>query len=650
VDEFLASAYPEGIDLGVILTPAATLPAYLEACGKQRIAYVIIESGGFAEFSKTGQKLEQECLAIARRYNMRLVGPNCIGVANPSKGVITNFVSTQKEEILSGRIAMMAQSGGVIMTCGDILAGSGLGISKTVSMGNKIDLQEGEYLEYFLNDPDTDSIFMYLESVGDGRRLFDLARRSTKPVMIYKSNTTPASAAVAASHTAALANDEQVLDAAFKQAGILRIHNLKELVACSKAFSLPVMRGNRLAIFTRSGGYGIVAADLASDFGFELPPFSQAVLETVRPYFRVNIMQENNPLDLGTVFDFDSYKVILETCNKEMQPDGLMLIFNYRRQDSSKARQVAHDLANLSRSYQVPIALVFFTEMEEFHHLERTLGFPIFSEVHEAIQGLAAWRSLKLRSSMTNDQRPDRLSNTGQAMGKTHALKILSTCARENRHPFLHEALEICQVFDLPVAPWRTVEKVEQLGDAANQLGFPLALKVVSTSVSHKTEAGGIVLNITDSAELDRAAKGMQARLAGQLNGFVLQKMLPSGRELILGGKHDPAFGPTLLVGLGGIFVEVLRDTALRLAPVSSEEARQMIGELKGYKILNEIRGQPAADVEFLVDCLVRFSQMMVELPAIQEFDINPLLLYPQGGAIVDARISLNLARQQDNP
>ncbi len=644
--------FPEGIDLAIILTPAATVPAYLEMCGKKKVAYVILESGGFAEFSENGKQLEQECLDIARKYQssdpscLRLVGPNCIGISNPSKGILTNFIPTQKDELLPGRVAIMAQSGGVVMTCGDILIGGGLGISKTVSMGNKIDLQEAEYLEYFLNDPETDIVFIYLESIQDGRRLVELARGSLKPIMIYKSNTSPASAVAAASHTAALANDELVLDAALWQAGILRLQSLKELLASSQAFSMPPMRGNRLAVFSRSGGFGIVAADLASDFGFELPPFNQAVLDTLRPYLRVNIMQENNPLDLGTVFDFDSFPIILEACIKEMHPDGMMLVFNYRRQDFEKSRQVFQKLATLSHSYQIPIALVVFTEMDEVHNLEKTLGYPVFCEVSDAMQGLAAWRSVNSRLRI---QSGPAVESKGKSSTE-RAGQILAICRSENRHPYLHEALEICQAYGLPVAPWVFVENARQVVQSASQIDFPLVLKVVSGSVSHKTEAGGVVLNIKDPIELEQAIQGMENRLsslglADQVKGFVLQKMLPAGRELILGGKRDPAFGPVLLVGLGGIFVEVLRDTALRLAPITPQEAHQMINDLRGRQYLDEIRGQPAADLELLTNCLVRLSQIITGLPDIQEIDINPMLLYSQGGAVVDARIGLRLDR-----
>ena len=634
---------PEGIDLAVILTPAAAVPIYLEACGKQKSAYVILEAGGFAEFSETGLRIQQECLAIARHYGMRLVGPNCIGISNPSHGVLTNFVATQKDEILPGHIAMLAQSGGVIMTCGDILAGSGLGLSKTVSMGNKIDLQEAEYLDYFLKDPDTHAIFIYLESVGDGRRLIELARGSEKPIMVYKSNTSPASAAVAASHTAALANDEQVLDAAFNQAGILRLRSLRELVACCKGFSLPPLRGNRLAVFTRSGGYGIVAADLASEMGFDLPPFSPAVLEAVRPYFRVNIMQENNPLDLGTVFDFDAYVVILESCIKEMRPDGLMLIFNYRRQDTLKARQIAKDLANLSRSYQIPVALVFFTETEELQSLEKSLGFPVFGEVFEAMQGLAAWRTVI-------DQRgikPKEIPNPPTPKQLHKAKSILTTCMTENRQPYLHEALEICISYGLPVVPWLFTKSRRGVLKLAENLGFPVALKIVSGTISHKTDEGGVILNIPDSTGLEKALEEMEIHLAGQSDGYMLQKMLPPGREVILGGKRDPSFGPVVLVGLGGIYVEVLRDTSLRLAPITLQEAVQMISELRGRKLLEGVRGQPPVDLNLLADCLVRISYLIIDLPEIQDIDINPLLFFAGGGAIVDTRIGIHKQGQK---
>jgi len=640
---------PSGVDLAVILTPAATVPSYLEACGQKGVRWAVVESGGFSEFSADGRRLEEECLAIARRYGMRFVGPNCLGINNPARGVATSFLPTQPGEIRAGRIALLAQSGGVVLTCADVLAADGLGVSKTVSVGNKTDLKEADYLRYFLDDPDTDVVILYLESILDGRALVDLARAGRKPVLVFKSNTGPASARAAASHTAALANDEQVIDAAFRQSGkLLRLRRFSEMATFGKAFAMAPVGGRRLAVFSRSGGHAIVAADCATEFGFDLPPFSQAVLDAARPYFRAAIMDTNNPLDLGTVFDFYSYTVMVEACLKDMRPDAVMLVFNYRRDDIPVARRVAARLAEFSRQYHTPIALVYFMEGDEIHDLQKNLGFPVFTEVYEAMQALAASRDLEERRR----QQDLEGQSAGSAVEVTAEVRdrvaqILDRCQQEGRQPLVHEALEVCRLYGLPVASAALATTREEAPVVAEQVGYPLAVKAVAPGLSHKSDAGGVALGIKDAQELEQAIQGMAARLARStpgeaVTGYLLQQMAPpGGRELILGGKRDKAFGPLVLLGLGGIYAEIFRDTAIRLAPVSKAEARQMVASLRGRGLLEGARRQEPADLNLVADCTARLSQLMVDFPAILEFDANPLMVYPSGGVVVDARIAI---------
>jgi len=635
---------PEGIDLAIILTPAATVPAYLEACGKKKIPYAIIESGGFSEFSVEGLELERQLLKIAQQYRMRLVGPNCIGICNPDAGILTHFLPTERAEVQSGHLAIIAQSGGVILTCTDILSANGLGVSKTVSMGNKTDLSEADYVRYLIQDPNTHAVILYLESVVDGRELVDLARTASKPLLVYKSNTNPQSARIAESHTAALANDDRVVDAVFQQAGILRLRNFSEMVSYGKAFSLPALKGNRLAIFSRSGGYAIVAADLANEFGFNLPAFSPVVIDAIRQYFRASIINENNPLDLGTVFDFESYPILIEACLKDMRPDAVMLIFNFRKADHEKALSVGLKLAKLSQTYQTPIALVFFSEHHGIRSLQQAIGYPLFNEVYEAM--LALKGANRFNATRNQDTPPEPLSFYDG--NKEAARQILHSCRMENRQPLLHEALRLCELYQLPVSPWAFVQSQPEAHQAADELGFPLALKVVSGVISHKSDSGGLMLNLRTHDELGKALDSMTGILKDSVNGFLLQKMVETGREVILGGKRDSAFGPIILLGLGGIFVEILQDSVIRLAPVSRDSAFQMVRELKGFRLLEGVRGQPGVDLNQLADSLVRLSQLVCDFPEIQELDINPLILYPKGGTVVDARIFISSDPQKE--
>ncbi len=369
---------------------------------------------------------------------MRLVGPNCIGICNPDDGILTHFLPTERTEVQLGRLAILAQSGGVILTCTDILSANGLGVSKTVSMGNKTDLSEADYVRYFIQDPETNAVVLYLESVVDGRELVDLARTAAKPLLVYKSNTSQQSARIAESHTAALANDDRVVEAVFQQAGILRLRNFAEMVGYGKVFSLPPLKGNRLAVFSRSGGYAIVAADLANEFGFYLPAFSPVVIEAIRPYFRASIINENNPLDLGTVFDFESYPVLIEACLKDMQPDAVMLIFNFRKIDHEKALSVGLKLAELSQTYQTPIALVYFSEYHVIRDLQQAIGYPLFNEVYEAM--LALQGAHHFNATRAQDTAPGMLTIPEE--NKEGVRQIFDSCSTQNRQPQLHEAFK----------------------------------------------------------------------------------------------------------------------------------------------------------------------------------------------------------------
>jgi acyl-CoA synthetase (NDP forming) len=631
---------PDGVGLAIILTPAPTVPGLMEACGRKGIRRAVIESGGFGEFSEEGRVLEEQVLDVARKWGMRFVGPNCISIINTDNGICSPFLKMTPEEVKPGRVAVLAQSGGVILTCIDLLTASGLGVSKTVSVGNKSDLKEADYLEYFLSDESTDVVFLYLESIDEGRDLVELASAAQKPIIIYKSNVGQASAQIAHSHTAALANDDRVVDAAFKQFGIVRPRNFRDMVNFAKGFAMPPVRGNKLAVFSRSGGHAVIAADEAGEYGFALPPFSDEFLEEVKQYFRADVIAPINPLDMGTIFDFSSYTSIVEEGLRAMKPDAALLTFNYRSEAFQVARKVAGDLKEMSRAYNTPIALCYFTEVDEIADLEKELGYPIFTEVDEAVKALAASRDRYLwqQGMEAARARPDTLP---QAPSLREARRILARS--EGRPLMIHEALEICQGYGIPVAPWALAADVGEALELAEQVGYPLALKVVSPAISHKSDVGGITLGIEDDRGLERACRAMLERVPGgaELAGFLLQQMVGGGREVILGGKQDRGFGPVLMFGLGGIYVEVFDDVALRVAPITRADADSMIAEPRGSRLLRGVRGEKPSDVKAVADCLLKLSRLICDLPEIEEIDINPLFVFEKGALAVDARIVL---------
>jgi acyl-CoA synthetase (NDP forming) len=653
---------PQGIDLAVILTPAPTVPDLMDACGKQGIRRVVIESGGFGEFSAEGKELSERLRTTAHKWGIRFVGPNCISVINMESGVCLPFVRLQRHTLKKGRVSVVSQSGGITIAYTNLFSSAGLGISKAISMGNKLDLDETDYLGYLLEDEDTDIICLHLESIEDGQQLMDLARSSSKPILLHKTNIGQASAQIAQSHTAALANDDRIVSAAARQAGIIRAKGFRTMVDYAKGLSLPPVKGNTLIAIARSGGRAVVAADTAAAFGFDLYPFPHDFREKVKGLFRAKVIEPTNPLDLGDLFDFRIYMSILEECLKIEDVDAVLMGHTYSSLLERKGTQrLAHAVQELSQKYNKPIALCPFSEgEEEILSLKKELEYPTFSEIDEAMEALAVSRDYYCQSRKRGEVEgaDDLIARPGfaiQAISPLHPKDELQDLllppdlqsALGDGTVMVHQALEICQGYGIPVAEWATVSRPEEALETAKRVGYPLALKVLSPHVSHKSDVGGISLGIEDEESLKRACAEMLSRVQEKaphlpLEGLLLQRMVSGGQEVILGGKRDPSFGPVVMFGLGGVYVEVFDDVAFRMAPLTQQDAKEMIAEVKGSRLLRGVRGEKPSDVEAVVDCLLRLSQLLQDFPAIAEVDINPLIVLEKGAVAVDARIVLN--------
>jgi acetyltransferase len=636
---------PQGIDLAVILTPAPTVPDLLDACGRQGIRRAVIESGGFGEFSAEGRELSEKLLAVARKWDIRFVGPNCISVINMESGVCLPFARLQRHTLRKGRVAVVSQSGGITIAYINLFSNAGLGISKAISMGNKLDLDETDYLAYLLEDEDTDTICLHLESIQDGRRLMELARSSPKPILLHKTNIGQASAHIAQSHTAALANDDRIVSAAARQAGMIRDRNFRTMVNYAKGLSLPPVKGNTLVAIARSGGRAVVAADMAAAFGFDLYPFPHDFREKVKGLFRAQVIEPTNPLDLGDLFDFGIYMNILEECLKIEDVDAVLMGHTYSSLLERKgAQRLAHAVQELSQKYNKPVALCPFSEgEEEVLSLKKELEYPTFSEIDEAMEALAISRDYHHRSwKRGGAERPISITPSHP---KDELQRILAS-SQGNGTPMVHQALEMCQGYGIPVAEWATASSLEEALEVAERLGYPLALKVLSPHISHKSDVGGIALGIEDEESLKQAYNEMLSQVQEKvpnvpLEGFLLQRMISGGREVILGGKRDPSFGPVVMFGLGGVYVEVFDDVAFRVAPLTRKDAEEMIAEVRGSRLLRGVRGEKPSDVEAVADCLLRLSQLLQDFPAIAEVDINPLIVLEKGAKAVDARMVL---------
>jgi len=636
---------PEGVDLAIVLTPAVTVPSIIDGCGRKGIRWVIVETGGFGEYSEEGRRLEEEVLRTARRWGIRLIGPNGIGVINMENGLVTPFFPLSDQALKKGRVGIISQSGGVIFALINLLASSNIGVSKVVSMGNKLDLNEIDYLSYLVEDEGTDIVVVYLESIADGRGLMEVARGTEKPIIVQKVNIYASTSRIAKFHTAALATDDKVVEAALKQAGIVRAHDYREVVNLVKVFSIPPMRGNNLVIISRTGGVAVAAADFAAEWGFRLYPLSEAFLNRVQRAFRAKVISPTNPLDVGDLFDFDFYTQITEEVLKERGVDGVLFQHaaapGLETEESIKLGQAFKRLAD---KYRKPIALCFLSDEQSMAFVKKSLDYPMFIEPGDALPALAASRDRYQRSRA----RQTESNFPSFPLDKEELSEIFEEARSASRSLFLHEALRVVEGMGIKVAPYFVAKDLDEAVAKAKELGYPLALKIDSSCLFHKTDIGALALNIRDEEELRKAFLQLGRRVKQEglpTAGILIQRWVPEGIEMILGGRVDRDFGPVIMLGFGGIYAELFEDVALRISPLCERDAEEMIGELKGARILKGARGK-AYDLSFLKDAVLRLSHLMACVPQIKGIDVNPLVLFAEteGGMAVDARVVVDHA------
>jgi acetyltransferase len=624
------------VDLAVILVPVGEVLPAIEDCGRAGVRAVVISTGGFSEYEEDRAGLEQEALTLARRHGFRIIGPNCIGVIHLPSGLCVPFPPQRRADYPAGDVSLVSQSGGVMLHLAARLAEERLGVRTLVSEGNKLDVDEADLVPVLAADPGTRVVTLYLESITRGRALAEAASRCEKPVIALKANTAPESAGIARSHTAALANDDRVVDAAFRQAGVVRVQSIEELLVAAKAFRLPPLRGDRVVVACMSGGISVVAADACARYGLRLPELPPGLLDDVEGRGRGRVIHLGNPMDLGDIHDASLMLLALERGLGLPEVDGAAFCMP----PAASAAQLLGGLEALAmmvgkvealeRRYGKPVALsVFGGRRAAEAMLERT-GRPVFWTVEESLQALAiqrAWWGRGRPGILPMDPEPG-----------------VRPAPDWPEPPSPVEALQFLAGLGLPVQEMALARSPEEAVAAAERLGFPVALKLVSREILHKTDVGGVALGLRDAGEVAAAFKAIMAA-AGQrapgavIDGAGVQRMAPPGHEVIVGARRDPAFGPVVLAGLGGIWTEALGDVALRLAPVRHEEACRMLAELRGHALLRGLRGRPPADEAALAGVLAAVSRLVVDIPAIRELDLNPVIAGPWGARVVDARI-----------
>jgi acetyltransferase len=634
------------IDLAVILVPAVQVPTAVEACGRAGVRGVVISSGGFGEYGAERAALEREILAAARRAGVRILGPNCIGVVNLATGLCLPFPPLSRAEFTAGPHSFVCQSGGVMLYLAERFSEEGLGVRILVSEGNKLDLDEADLLGYLMDDPGTRVIFLYMEGMTRGREVLRAAARSPKPVVVLKSNIGEASARIARSHTAAVATDERVVDAALQQAGVVRVHDLDDFLLCAKAFALPPLRGDNVVVACMSGGMSVVAADACVRHGLRLPALPADLVGDLERHSRGGVIRLGNPMDLGDIHDTGVFISALERLLALDSVDGVAFCLP---SPEGPARMlgggpsmddVVRRALALAAAHDKPVALSFFAGRRAVAPLVDRVQAPVFWTITESIDALARSREAWRRRSRPVSPAFTFASDPAPSLSRPGARGQRGS----ERGDRLSDALDILGAAGLPVEETHLAGSPEAAAVAAERLGYPVAVKIVSPDLSHKTDVGGVALDLASATAAETACREMLGRVhhaapGARIDGFAVQRMRGGGHEVLVGARRDAVFGPVVVFGLGGIWVEALGDVALRLAPISREDALEMIGELRGAPLLRGLRGGPAADIDALVEVLLGVSALITEHADIRELDLNPVMVGAQGAVVVDARI-----------
>ncbi len=635
---------PETPDLGVIVVPADAVASVTEELGRRGTKGIVVISSGFREVGGHGIELERSVVEVAQRYRMSIVGPNCFGVINTDPAL--NLNATFSDSLPPrGNIAFVSQSGAL---CAGILkygVAERIGFSRFVSVGNRAGVDENDILYSLGKDPATRVILLYIESLADGRRFLEVAREVTekKPVLVIKSGRSPAGERAALSHTGSLARSGQdrLYDALFEQSGVLRAESIGELFRMAKIFATGLtLEGPRLAILTNSGGPGIVAADACARNGLELPPPPPPVADALRALLSP-AASIGNPVDMTADAHAAQYREALRLLLGDPTINGALVIATPTGTLSGTAAAEVILGARAGLSKPVVACLFGLTALtREVQDLEAN-GVPTFTFPEEAIAGLAslsryhAWWTRPRTQVRSFDVDRDKVR------------AILAAARAENRTVLPeYAARTLLEAYGIPFARVGRAVTVDEAVRVAADIGYPVAMKVASPDISHKTDVGGVALGLGSEPEVRAAWDRMHERLrtlapSARIEGFEIEAMVAGGKEVLIGVQRDPAFGPVVVFGLGGIYVEVLKDVTFRLAPLRPLSAQHMVASVRAFPLLKGVRGEPPSDLPAIYEAIERISQLAVEQPDIVELDVNPLIVRSEGQGVraVDARV-----------
>jgi acetate---CoA ligase (ADP-forming) len=634
---------PEDIDLAVVAIPAKLIPPVIEECGEKHVKSMIIISAGFKETGKEGAELEAQITALARKYGIRIQGPNCLGAINTMAPIDLSFAAALPQK---GSIGFISQSGALGTAILDWVVKKEIGFHSFISLGNKADLDEVDFIEAMADDPDVKVILLYLESIERGAKFIEVAGKVTKkkPIIVVKGGTSSAGAKAAGSHTGALVGSFLAYQKAFEKSGVILADTMEDLFNYALAFvDQPLPKDEGIAIVTNAGGPGILATDLVERLGLKMAEIKGETKEKLKKGLPA-AASTGNPIDVLGDAGADRYAYAIEESLWDQGVNLVVVLLTPQAMTDSTA--TADAMVRLNEKHPEKTMLAVFmgggqVEVASKHLKEN--GIPCFDFPEKAIKTSDAiyryQRYLKLP-----EQKPSSYS-----VDKKKVDAIFKAVRADNRKVLLpSEAADVARAFGIPAPPCVLAENAEAAVKHAEEMGYPVVMKIVSPDILHKTDIGGVVLNITKPEQVKQAfadimAKSRKAHPEAKIYGVSVDKMVQKGREMIIGMSRDPQFGPMVMFGLGGIYVNFLKDVAFRIAPMSERDADGIVKETKSYTLLKGIRGEPPADIAALKETILRISQLVTAYPEIAEMDINPILVYNEGAGCqaLDVKIAL---------
>lgn len=630
------SFVPDPVELAVVVVQASQVPDTLISCGKRGIKAVTIISGGFKEVGEEGARLEKLCLKIAHQYNMRLIGPNCVGTIDLYSGLNTTFIRGIPER---GHIGFISQSGAVCGSVVDYVADKGIGFSYFVSLGNEADVNETDLISFLADDPDTHVISAYLEAITDGNRFLETVKEVTKkkPVVILKAGHSDAGARAVSSHTGSLAGTYTAYLAAFKQAGVIIADTSQELFNISNAFAnQPLPSGSRVAVITNAGGPAALASDSLSENGCSLADLLPETREELRKHVNPSA-QVNNPIDMLGGATPAEYGLATALCMQDPNVDAALVI--HVPTSVVDPNQIATEVSHSAKNAGKPILVCLMGDLSirQPRLIFQGNGIPVVQfpeQTGRVLSAMAQYRQVKNAPTTmpATPYQPDKklLQNFTKILEKSKQLGE-------------YETRPLLEAYGIPVVPGKMATSAEEAAAAAEQIGFPVVMKIVSPDILHKSDRGGILLNLSNSRAVMDGYRQMLSQVIkaapdARIEGVLVESMAPKGQEIIIGMRRDPQFGPLIMFGFGGIYVELFSDVAFRIAPLSVTDAEAMLNETKAGRLLKGLRGAQPADREALIETLIRLGQIAIDFPELEEMEINPLLVMQKGVLALDAR------------